>query len=57
MAHCSCAADQIEAAWSLLMPVLDVWATSPPTDFLNYAAGSWGPEAAESLIAQDGAIG
>jgi glucose-6-phosphate 1-dehydrogenase len=47
-------ADQVEAAWSLLMPVLDVWAASPPSDFPNYAAGNWGPEAAEALIARDG---
>jgi glucose-6-phosphate 1-dehydrogenase len=47
-------ADQVEAAWSLLMPVLDAWAASPPTDFPNYAAGTWGPEEAEALIAQDG---
>ena len=49
-------ADQVEAAWSLLMPVLDAWAASPPTDFPNYAAGTWGPEAAETLIARDGRI-
>ncbi len=47
-------ADQVEAAWSLLMPVLDVWAASPPNDFPNYAAGTWGPEASEGLIARDG---
>jgi glucose-6-phosphate 1-dehydrogenase len=46
--------DQVEAAWSLLMPVLEVWAASPPDDFPNYAAGTWGPEAAEGLIARDG---
>ena len=47
-------ADQVEAAWSLLMPILDVWASAPPSDFPNYASGTWGPEAAEVLIAQDG---
>jgi len=46
--------DQVEAAWSLLMPVLEVWAASPPDDFPNYAAGTWGPESAEGLIARDG---
>lgn len=46
--------DQVEAAWSLLMPVLDVWASRPPNDFPNYPAGTWGPESAEILIAQDG---
>jgi glucose-6-phosphate 1-dehydrogenase len=45
-------ADQVEAAWRLLMPVLDVWAAAPPSDFPNYAAGTWGPEEAQSLLAQ-----
>ncbi|MFN8505727.1 glucose-6-phosphate dehydrogenase [Kouleothrix sp.] len=46
-------ADQVEAAWAIVMPVLDRWAASPPLDFPNYAAGSWGPEAAEALLAAD----
>ncbi len=46
--------DQVEAAWALLNPVLEVWQEVPPTDFPNYKAGTWGPEAAETLIAQDG---
>jgi glucose-6-phosphate 1-dehydrogenase len=47
-------ADQIEAAWRLLMPVLDVWAVARPSDFPNYAAGTWGPEAAQGLLAHQG---
>jgi glucose-6-phosphate 1-dehydrogenase len=47
-------ADQVEAAWSILMPILEVWEESPPSDFPNYPAGTWGPEAAEVLVAQDG---
>jgi glucose-6-phosphate 1-dehydrogenase len=47
-------ADQTEVAWSILMPVLQVWNTITPTDFPNYAAGTWGPDAADALIAQDG---
>lgn len=43
-------ADQVEAAWKILMPVLDVWAVAPPSDFPNYAAGSWGPEATQGLL-------
>lgn len=45
-------ADQVEAAWQLLMPILKVWSESPPSDFPNYAAGTWGPEAAQSLLAE-----
>jgi glucose-6-phosphate 1-dehydrogenase len=47
-------ADQVEAAWRILMPILDFWAANPPDDFPNYAAGTWGPEAAEGLISSDG---
>jgi glucose-6-phosphate 1-dehydrogenase len=45
-------ADQVEAAWRWLMPVLEVWAEVAPSDFPNYAAGSWGPETTQSLLAQ-----
>ncbi|MGH7973585.1 MAG: glucose-6-phosphate dehydrogenase, partial [Limisphaerales bacterium] len=44
-------ADQVEAAWRLLMPVLEVWKATPPSDFPNYAAGSWGPETLQGLLA------
>jgi len=47
-------ADQVEAAWRLLMPILDVWNNNPAADFPNYPSGSWGPEAAEALVARDG---
>jgi glucose-6-phosphate 1-dehydrogenase len=47
-------ADQVEQAWSILMPILDVWGSIPFRDIPNYAASSWGPEEAEALIAQDG---
>jgi len=46
--------DQVDAAWRLLMPVLDVWGENAAPDFPNYAAGSWGPESAELLVAQEG---
>jgi glucose-6-phosphate 1-dehydrogenase len=45
-------ADQVEAAWQLLMPVLKGWQAAPPSDFPNYAAGTWGPEDAQRLLAQ-----
>jgi len=47
-------ADQIEAAWSVITPVLNAWEQTPPTDFPNYQAGTWGTQAASVLIAQDG---
>ncbi len=47
-------ADQVEAAWDLVMPILDSWENSPPEDFPNYDSGTWGPEAATHLMACDG---
>jgi glucose-6-phosphate 1-dehydrogenase len=47
-------ADQVEAAWRLLMPVLDAWKASPPNDFPNYASGTWGPDATQGLLVQQG---
>ncbi len=47
-------ADQIEAAWDILMPIINVWESTPPIDFPDYASGTWGPEDAEALIAKDG---
>lgn len=46
--------DQVEAAWELLMPVLDSWQARKKITFPNYRADSWGPEDAEALIASDG---
>jgi glucose-6-phosphate 1-dehydrogenase len=47
-------ADQVEAAWQILMPVLEVWADLTPRNFPNYAAGTWGPAAADLLMTRDG---
>jgi glucose-6-phosphate 1-dehydrogenase len=47
-------ADQVEAAWQFLMPVLKAWAETSPRNFPNYAAGTWGPAAADLLITRDG---
>ena len=47
-------ADQVEAAWKIVMPILETWETRPPVDFPNYTPDSWGPEDVEALIARDG---
>ncbi len=47
-------ADQVEAAWKVITPILEAWQKRPPVDFPNYAPDSWGPEDAEALIARDG---
>jgi glucose-6-phosphate 1-dehydrogenase len=46
--------DGVEATWALLTPVLDHWANTKPKGFPNYAAGTWGPESGEELLARDG---
>ena len=46
-------ADQVEAAWEIVMPIIHVWNSRKPLDFPNYAPDSWGPEDAEALIARD----
>jgi glucose-6-phosphate 1-dehydrogenase len=47
-------ADQVEAAWSVVLPVLTAWESSPAENFPNYPAGSWGPDEAQILISKDG---
>ncbi len=47
-------ADMVEAGWTVVDPVLDVWRALPPRKFPNYASGSWGPAEADQLLQQDG---
>ncbi len=47
-------ADQVEAGWAVVQPILDAWAAAKPVDFPNYDAGSDGPRAADDLIGRDG---
>ncbi len=47
-------ADQVDTAWQVITPILEAWQSTTPGDFPNYAAGTWGPEDAEALIARDG---
>ncbi|HLN73751.1 MAG TPA: glucose-6-phosphate dehydrogenase [Prolixibacteraceae bacterium] len=46
-------ADQVEAAWSILMPIIEVWEANTTPGFPNYTVGMQGPEGAEALIAKD----
>ena len=48
-------ADMVEAGWSVVSPILDVWKALPPRNFPNYPAGTWGPHEADDLIQRDGA--
>jgi glucose-6-phosphate 1-dehydrogenase len=47
--------DEVEAAWSVVDPIIDFWANKRPDHFPNYPAGSWGPSVADEFIAQEGA--
>src|ERR1700761_3791316 len=47
-------ADQVEAAWKIVMPILETWESRAPGNFPNYSPDSWGPEDAEALVAKDG---
>lgn len=46
--------DEIESAWNIVQPVLDYWADNPQDDLPNYAAGTWGPQAADEMMAREG---
>lgn len=48
--------DQVEEAWDVITPILDVWDSRDSLDFPNYPAGSWGPENAEALVARRGHV-
>ena len=47
-------ADQVEAGWAVVKPIQEAWANAAPPAFPNYAAGSWGPKAADELLEKDG---
>jgi glucose-6-phosphate 1-dehydrogenase len=46
-------ADMVEAGWSAVDPILDVWRALPARSFPNYPAGSWGPKEADDIINRD----
>jgi glucose-6-phosphate 1-dehydrogenase len=46
-------ADNIEAGWAAVQPILDAWAKHVPQEFPNYPAGTHGPAAADELLARD----
>ena len=45
--------DQIEAMWEVVDPILKRWDDTPPLDFPNYAAGTWGPVEAHRLLERE----
>jgi glucose-6-phosphate 1-dehydrogenase len=47
-------ADNIEAGWRAVQPILDFWANNPAKDLATYAAGSDGPAASDELLKRAG---
>jgi len=47
-------ADMVEAGWSVIQLILDLWHALPARGFPNYAAGAWGPVEAQELLEKDG---
>jgi glucose-6-phosphate 1-dehydrogenase len=46
--------DWIYEAWSLVDPLIAQWEAQPCAELANYAAGTWGPAEAETLLKRDG---
>jgi glucose-6-phosphate 1-dehydrogenase len=47
-------ADQVEASWRVVDPLLKAWSAPPAEAFPNYEAGSPGPAGADELLQRDG---
>jgi glucose-6-phosphate 1-dehydrogenase len=44
--------EEVEQAWQLVQPVLDQWAQQVDEPIPTYAAGSWGPDVADQMMAR-----
>jgi glucose-6-phosphate 1-dehydrogenase len=52
-------ADEVEAAWAIVTPILKIWeewdrSDGSDSEICFYEAGTWGPENADQLIENDG---
>jgi glucose-6-phosphate 1-dehydrogenase len=46
--------DSVEAAWSLVDPIIDVWSAAKSATVPQYPSGSWGPRESDLLLERDG---
>jgi glucose-6-phosphate 1-dehydrogenase len=46
--------DEVEAAWGIVDAIRNSWTAKPLTNREFYLAGTWGPTAADELLANDG---
>jgi glucose-6-phosphate 1-dehydrogenase len=47
-------ADAVDLSWELVDPILSRWKQDGSQGLDFYAAGSWGPQAADDFIERDG---
>jgi glucose-6-phosphate 1-dehydrogenase len=47
-------ADEVEAAWRIVDPIMESWLAGAEPALPNYAAGTWGPDAADALLTREG---
>lgn len=45
--------DAVEAAWEFCDPILQEWESNPHVKLYGYPAGTWGPSAADKLMADE----
>jgi len=45
--------DSVEAAWSIVDPILDVWSAARTATVPMYPAGTWGPKESDQLLERD----
>ncbi|XHP72352.1 Glucose-6-phosphate 1-dehydrogenase [Arenibacter antarcticus] len=43
-------ADEVEAAWEFVDPILDYWENTPDVNIYGYSAGVWGPTNSDDLL-------
>jgi glucose-6-phosphate 1-dehydrogenase len=46
--------DEVEEAWAFIDPVEEAWQLKKDVGFFFYAAGAWGPDEADQLLAREG---
>jgi len=46
--------DEVETAWGIVDAIRNAWVSKPLTNREFYAAGTWGPAAADDLLERDG---
>jgi glucose-6-phosphate 1-dehydrogenase len=46
--------DEVEEAWAFIDPIEEEWQLKKDIGLFFYAAGSWGPDEADALLAREG---